>query len=342
MFLYTASADTGIHVAQFETETGKLSASRAVAAGDSFFLACHPAKRVLYSLSVKTGCVAAFAIEADGALTPLNEADSRGAVPCHLAVDPQGRFLAVANYNGGVALFPLRDDGSLEEAPSVFQPEGSGVDKKRQDKPHPHGVTLSPGRNLLHVADLGTDTIRAFDIANGQLQENVRLDAKTAPGAGPRHMEFSPEGNIAIAVNELDNTLSLLAHDRQTGALKNRQDYTMLPEGFGGTTHAAEIAFHPSGKACYATNRGEHSVVIYAVDETAPELHSPAWLKQEGAVDPQHVICDPSGKWLAVAWRTTDEVRLYPLDPQTLKPSEKAVSLNVAKPMCAIFVPSAD
>lgn len=339
MLIYTASSDSGIHVAHFEVETGMLSKQRVAAEGKCFFLAYHPTKRVLYSLNEEDAKVLAFTIEADGSLTPINTVNSQGAVPCHLAVDPHGRFLAVSNYNGGVALFPLREDGGLEEASSVFQPEGSGVDAKRQDKPHPHGVTFAPGHDVLHVADLGTDMIWALDIADSKLQENKSLHVKTAPGAGPRHFAFSPSGNIAIAVNELDNTLAVFSYDKKTGTLQNRRDYTMLPADFNGTTHAAEIAFHPSGKACYATNRGQHSVVTYSVNEGA--LHSPEWLMPDGLADPQHALCDPSGKWLAVAWRTADEVRFYPIDPQTGHLGKTDITLKVSKPMCAIFVPSA-
>jgi len=335
MLIYTASADSGIHLAHFETTTGRLSASRVVAGGQSFFLAYHPSKRVLYSVDENTAQVLAFCIEADGGLTPLNQVSSQGAVPCHLAVEPQGRFLVVSNYNGGVALFPLREDGGLDKAASLFQPQGAGPDKQRQSEPHPHGVTFTPDRDLLRVADLGTDRLWALDIADFKMHENKPLRAETAPSAGPRHLAFSPDGTLAIAVNELDNTLSLFVHDKETGALKLRKSYSMLPEGFEGVTHAAEIAFHPSGVRCYATNRGHNSVVIFSVRDQA--LHSPEWL-QDGGKDPQHVICDPTGQWLAVAWRTTNEVRFYPLD-KLGHPGKASAILRVSNPMCIAFVP---
>ena len=59
------------------------------------------------------GGVSAFAIDhASGELGLLNTESTQGAGPCHVAVDPSGRSLLVANYGGGsTTSFALTSDG---------------------------------------------------------------------------------------------------------------------------------------------------------------------------------------------------------------------------------------
>src|SRR5262249_27811315 len=80
------------------------------------FLALHPNRRRRCSTNGgDASAVSSFSIdEASGELSFLNSQKSPGAGPTHLAVDPSGRLVVVANYAGGsVAAFPLDGDGRL-------------------------------------------------------------------------------------------------------------------------------------------------------------------------------------------------------------------------------------
>src|SRR3954454_5152193 len=67
------------------------------------FLALHPNRRFVYSTNGgDSSAVSAFAVDpASGQLTFLNSQQSPGPGPTHLAVDPSGRCVVVANYAGG-------------------------------------------------------------------------------------------------------------------------------------------------------------------------------------------------------------------------------------------------
>ena len=84
-----------------------------------------PSKRVLYTVESPDeeaeGFVCAYAVNADGALTPVGEKQSvGGAVPCHCEV--LGNTLLVANYVGGsVCAVPILEDGSLGPAGCVVE-----------------------------------------------------------------------------------------------------------------------------------------------------------------------------------------------------------------------------
>jgi 6-phosphogluconolactonase len=134
------SAD-GIYFAEFDTTNGTLTKPALVGAYEKpGFLALHPKKPVLYTIGFGSK-VGAFSIAKDHSLTLLNDADSGGANPCHVAVDSTGQTLAVANYSGGsVATFRLDADGKIEKMVSNIKIEGSGPHPKRQTAAHTHGV----------------------------------------------------------------------------------------------------------------------------------------------------------------------------------------------------------
>lgn len=338
MLIYTASADSGIQVATFDPGTGEISASRLAAEANCLFMIAHPSLPVIYTVEAKEKRVSAYKVLSGGSLELLNQVDAGGAVPCHLTVDAEATFLTVANYNGGVALFALDDEGRISEVKDHRVLEGKGP-HSRQEKSHPHGVTLAPDEKLLYVPDLGTDRVAALrvDKQGWKLVPVPESNGVVEPGSGPRHVAFSPDGRLAVAVNELSNTLTLFPWDSEQGALGEGTVYPMLPEDWEGTTWAAEIEFHPSGRYCYASNRGEHSLVLYPVLQEEVGLGAPAWLRDTGT-DPQHHLTDPSGRWLLVAFRTSDEVAVYPLDPEQGEVrGNRVFHYPVNKPMCVLL-----
>jgi len=107
---YTGAKSKGIYVSRFDPATGGLTTPElAVETPSPSFLAVHPNKRFLYATGENTnlggkpvGAVSAFGMDAkSGQLTLLNLKSSGGAGPCHVAVDPTGRCLLVANYGSG-------------------------------------------------------------------------------------------------------------------------------------------------------------------------------------------------------------------------------------------------
>src|SRR4029077_8475070 len=117
------------------------------------------------------GAVSAFAIDAKtGALKFLNQVPTRGAGPCHIALDKNGAFVLVANYDGGsIVSFPVHDDGSLGTASGFVQHSGAGPDKERQEGPHAHWIGTSPDDRFALAVDLGLDQVivYGFDPSKG-------------------------------------------------------------------------------------------------------------------------------------------------------------------------------
>jgi 6-phosphogluconolactonase len=288
------------------------------------------------------GGVSAFSIDpTTDKLKLINQQSSMGKGPCHVVLDKAGKNLFVANYDSGsVAVLPVSADGHLGEAACVIQDTGKGPNPARQEGPHAHCVTLSPDNHFAFVCDLGTDKIMIFkfDAGHGQLTPNDPPFVQVKPGAGPRHMVFHPNGKFAYLINEIDSTLSTFAYDKKNGALKELQTISSLPKTYKGPNKAAEIGIAPSGKFLLASNRGNDSVALFAIDSGKGTLN---WVEEQntGGKTPRHFGIQPSGKHLVICNQDSNTVLVCGIDPANgrLKPS--GVFADAPSPACAVFLP---
>jgi 6-phosphogluconolactonase len=220
-----------------------------------------------------SGAVRAFAIDrATGDLTPLGEpVATGGGAPCYVAADATGRLLMVANYVGGsVAAFPLGADGRPGPRSFLDQHAGRGPRADRQEGPHAHCVLPDPSNRWAVSADLGTDrvTVHALDARAGTLAPVGA--AAMRPGAGPRHLAFHPSGRTLYVVGELDLTLAALAFDPATGALGDPVVVPLLATPAPAGSTAADLHLHPSGRALYASVRGDDSLARFTRRPVGP------------------------------------------------------------------------
>jgi 6-phosphogluconolactonase len=343
---YTGRGSKGIYAFEFNLQTGEASQPRLVAeTPNPSFLAIHPSLRFLYAVNEiwggsKEGTVSAFAIQPDGSLQFLNQQSSKGVGPCHLTVDKTGKFVLVANYgSGSVAVLPILPDGRLGEATCAIQHEGKSVNPQRQEGPHAHSINLDPANKFAIVADLGIDKLLVyqFDATKGTLKPNDPPFVATAPGAGPRHVAFHPNGKFVYAINELNSTVTAYRYDAAKGALSEIQTVSTLPEGFTGTNTTAEVQVHPSGRFLYGSNRGHDSIAIFAIDgegKLTPIGHQPTQGKT-----PRNFGIDPTGTYLLAANQDSDNLVVFRINSQTGKLELTGLTLEIPTPVCVKFLP---
>jgi 6-phosphogluconolactonase len=356
---YTGGKSQGIYLFRLETQNPEGSQNvllvplgLAAETPSPAFLEIDAKRRLVFAVNETnefngqpTGGVSAFSVDpATGKLKLLNQQSSMGNGPCHLILDRTGRHVFVANYSSGsVAVLPVSSDGRLGEATDVVQHDGKSVDPQRQEGPHAHCVTLDPANRFLFVCDLGLDKVMIYkyDAQNGKLAPHEPAFAAVAPGAGPRHMVFRPDGRFAYVVNELNSTVTTFSYDANAGALKELQTVSTLPESFDGPNTCAEIGIHPSGKYVYASNRGHDSVALFAVDDEQGLL---SYIEEQstGGKTPRHFGIQPSGAHLAIANQNSDTLLLCRIDESNgrLKPS--GVFAEAPTPSCIQFLPPAE
>lgn len=343
----------GIYVARFDDATGTLSEPELAAElVNPSYLALHPTKPVLYAVSEvadadgrPTGSVVALAIDPEtGRLTELNHRSSGGAGPCAVAVDRSGAVVLAANYGGGSSVcLGIEEDGSLRAAvegePAGFiQHVGKSVDPGRQEGPHGHSIDPTPDGRFAIVCDLGLDKVLVHRLDTAAATMRPHGAATVAPGAGPRHFAFHPDGRHGYCINELDLTVTAMHFDPQDGTLRPFQTLSTLPSGVTDRTglSTAEIAVHPSGRFLYGSNRGHDSIAMYAIEAGSGRLEFLGAEPIRGRV-PRNFALDPSGKWLLAAGQDSHGVSVFSIDGATGRLTYSGRTTPVPAPVCIVF-----
>jgi 6-phosphogluconolactonase len=332
---YTRNGSKGIYAFRF-TSNGSLKPLGLAAETESpSFLAESPNHKYLYAVNEgRTGEVSAFSIDADsGKLSFLNKQSSGGNSPCHLAVDPSGKWLGVANYGDGVlTIYPIAADGKLGAA--------STTEKHSGKSPHGHQVVFTPDGKFLLFSDLGLDQIFVykFDAATGKITPNDPPSGSVPAGAGVRHFALHPNGRTVYAINELGSSVTAFHWDPAKGSLVAFQTLSTLPDGFNGKNSTAEIAVNQAGTHVYGSNRGNDSIALFAVDPSKMTLtrvdNTPVMGKT-----PRHFTLDPSGKFLIAANQDSNDISIFHVHPNTgqLTPAGPLVK-DAPAPVCVLFV----
>jgi 6-phosphogluconolactonase len=214
------------------------------------------------------------------------------------------------------------------------------VNPERQEGPHAHSINLDAANRFAFAADLGLDKVLVyrFDPAAGTLVANDPPAADVAPGSGPRHFAFHPDGRHAYVINEMANTLTVFDYDAGPGRLTPVQTISSLPDSFKGTSYTAEVVVHPTGRFVYGSNRGHDSIAIFQVDDATGKLTAAGHEPTQGK-NPRNFAIDPSGQYLFAANQDSDRVVLFKIDLKTgaLQPAGRTIKLP--HPVCVRFLP---
>lgn len=336
----------GITVYRFDPASGALSPVSTVPNPSPSFFAVDPARRFLYAVNevedeggTVQGGVSAFARDrATGGLTLLNNQSSHGTSPCHLTVDPTGKWLIVANYGSGNAtVYPIGVDGTLGAATDNVQHVGSGP-HPRQQGPHCHAAVFDPAGQRVALVDLGIDLTLFYrlDTTAGKLLPNGTA-AVAPPGAGPRHIAFAADGRFAYVNNEIGSSVTAYAYDAAHGSFTALQTLSTLPDGFTDQNSTAEIAIHPNGRFLYVSNRGHDSIAIFAVDTGNGTLRALGHVSTQGKT-PRSFAIDPSGTYLYAANQNSDTVVQFHIDAGTGHLTATGQVAQTPTPVCILFV----
>jgi 6-phosphogluconolactonase len=285
------------------------------------------------------GAVSSYTLDrASARLTKVDEVASFGGGTCHVAFDHTGRSAFAANYGGGsAASYSVGANGWLSPPVSFFQYSGHGPDAKRQTTPHAHRVTVSPDNRFLLVNDLGLDAIHIYrlDAATARLTPNEPSAWRSSPGAGPRALQFHPNGQFAYCVAEMASSVIVLRWDPRRGALETVQEVVMRPPDFQGTTAGDDIVIDREARFAYATDRFDDIIATFSISSADGRLTLVNRTSCGGKV-PRHLALDPSGRWLLVANQASDNISVLARDPKTGQLTA-GKSFPLAKPQCLAF-----
>ncbi len=327
---YGAANGEGISRLSFDEASGEL-VRLGVTGGidDTTWLVTNRAGDRLYATCEVTGtkesAVTAYRVDAtSGDLTVINRFPTGGNEACHASITPDGRFLAVANYNGAtpadwpeqsITIFPLAPDGALLPAVSHVRHTGHGPNDDRQTTAHAHCIIPTPDSEFLYVADLGIDRLVAYRLgADGSLTATPARDYALPPGLGPRHIVFSRDGAHLFMVSELTPTVMSFSPAAVDGALTTVSSVPIPPSG-DSIVQPAGIVLSPDGRHLLVSLRACDEIAGFAVDPATGALRQTGRWPCGGAT-PRALDFAPSGRHVLVANQDADTITVFAFDAE--------------------------
>jgi 6-phosphogluconolactonase len=314
----------GIHVYEFNNNTGESTLKFTLdSVTNTSFLKLSKNGKYLYSVMDSqmpyNGKIASFAVDASkGEVDLINKQDCGGLNPAHIDIDKTGTILASSHYSdGSLSIFKINEDGSLNPYSQVLRFKDSSIIKSRQEASHIHSCNFSPDNRFLFAHDLGADKIRRFSL-NMTSQDFIlknENEIKMAPGSGPRHFTFRPDGKFGYSISELSG--KIMAFKYKNGELEFIEDYQSYKKQQD-IYRAADIHISPYGEFLYASNRGpeEDSIVVFSIDKKTGKLHLLEHTVT-GGEHPRNFAISPEGKFLLVANQFSNSITLFKRDFNT-------------------------
>lgn len=186
---------------------------------------------------------------------------------CYININEENRFCVGAHYGSG-DVFSYKYDSKYKFKKLVNRQRHDevGPNKNRQEAPHAHSIRYIEGLDLYVGCDLGSDRIDfyAYD-KKGNLIESDIPYIKTGPGYGPRHTASSKNGKRLYVTCELENRV--LYYELKNNKFELRQDISSIPRNYKKANTCADIHLSDNGKFLFASNRGNNTIVQYAVNK---------------------------------------------------------------------------
>lgn len=234
--------------------------------------------------------------------------NTQGTDPCHIAVSPNGRFVAVANFAGGsVTVYPVDERGNACGEYQFFQHEGSSVHPVRQRGPHAHSCIFAPDENLMYVPDLGMDKVAAYRYDGEKVSSCSEAEVDVAAGSGPRYGEFGRDGNHFYLIDEISSQVMHFAY--QHGHMELKDIVDTLPEDFSGDNICSDLHITPDGRFLYASNRGHDSLVCYRIEPDG----ALSFVERQpcGGKTPRNFAIDPTGHYILTGNQDSDNITVF-------------------------------
>jgi 6-phosphogluconolactonase len=308
----TWGGDSGkIQVFTLDVEAASLSSVQQLDAGGvAAFMARSTDGRHLYVADETKGLLSSYSIApVNGQLALTSQLPCAGH-PVYLALDGTGGALLTCFFEEAkTEVFRIARDGTLAGSSQI-------VDSGRES----HCTVFDPRYRYLFVPTRGDNWIAQYryDATQQRLTPNEPAHVPEAPGAGPRHITFHPNGRWAYLVNELTRSLSVYAFDAASGSLRPVVQGVSVaaPQAEGGDS--ADIHVHPTGRFLYVSNRhGDQSnIAIVAVDPVSGAVSVKGHESTRGRT-PRNFALDPEGRILIVGNQDSNDVAVFRVDAST-------------------------
>lgn len=362
---YTPGPDThgtgsGVALVRMDPRTGRLSLVNTTPMPNASWVALDRSQRTFYALNEdevyhdpKAGSVTAYSIDpGDHSLRKINTVSSGSPVPCYISVHPSGRYLLVANYDGGsISVLPiLHETGGLGAAtyeqsdqaplnPAHARGNAPGNNALSDHSgPRMHMIRADPTGKFVVAVNAGLDRILVWsiDLSTGHLMPAAVPAISLEPGSAPRHLVFGRNGRILYVICEQDAVVRSFHFDPQTGGLVPFEAVGTLPKDYAGSNLSAEVVISPGGRFLYVTQRLHDAIsVLRIAADGRLDLIDETWTRGDY---PRGCAIDPQGRFLFACNQKADNVTSFRIDPDTGKLSFTGGYLPLGSPVTMSFL----
>ncbi len=311
-FVYVSeSQDNKIGVFSLDEKSGELSRVGEVEFdGTPGCLCLSSDKTRLYAIVRSQSEYATLSVDPEtGLLTQLSSAPSSGSA-AYIYLDKTGDWLLAAYYGEGLVTVSKIKNGEVVNKPVQRIVTGQKA----------HCVQTDPSNNYAfvpHAGELNKVQQFRFDAAKGRLAFNDPAQLQGAKGAGPRHMQFHPNGKWAYLVNEQSKSVTHCLYDTKNGTLNKQQTLSTHPDDWDiSTGSCADIEISGDGRFLYASNRGHDSIAQFKINQDSGELTSLGQTSTEKT--PRSFNLIPGGEnFLVAAGQGSNKLVVYRRDTTT-------------------------
>lgn len=237
-------------------------------------------------------------------LQPASVPTTTGLGPCFIMADDA--YIYTADYDGGSMTIIPKDGGEAQ----IMYFSGTGPVAGRQESSHIHQIRQLPGDNSYILAsDLGADKIRLIRKGTGSKVAFRHIaDIACPAGTGPRHMEFSQDGNYLYCIGELSGNVLVYSIDRD----QSPAAFTLIQEVQADEVNAggsADIHMHPNGKFLYSSHRLDNDgISIFSIGPDG-KISKTGYART--ARRPRNFMICPDGNLLLVACRDDKLIQVF-------------------------------
>jgi 6-phosphogluconolactonase len=334
---YAKPGEKGLSVFDFNERTGEVTpvAMADVGPDPSYF--CFSKKNNLVYIANE---VMEFNGQAGGGLTTFKYSPEKNSFekknemlipyggPCFISMSPDSGFLFLANYpKGSVAVVKLDSEGLPETITDTIL-----YVKTNPGASHAHMIKGDPLGKMIYVSDLGQNMVFRYRL-NTKEGSLLPVDTLHVPeGYGPRHFDFNKDGSKFYLINELGSKITVFELGEKPVLI---QTVSTVRADFTGKNACADIHLSSDGKFLYGSNRGENTIVTFAIQ-------SDGSLKLSGHVTcggnwPRNFTIDPSGSYLLIGNEKSDSIALLKINASSGMPSFKGQKFKSGAPACLKF-----
>ncbi|GAA2665105.1 lactonase family protein [Streptomyces vastus] len=153
--------------------------------------------------------------ESAGTLRPVSQAHTHpGAGPRHLTFHPGGRYAYLANELDNTVTVCAYDPATGRLTPGDPQSTGTG-----EGTSYPAQLLVTPKGSYAYLANRGHNSLSRYAVEADGARLRL-LDTVPVRGDFPRHIAFSPDGNLLFAANQKSSTVSVFHVDGKSGELR--------------------------------------------------------------------------------------------------------------------------